>query len=55
MLNVSEMSTITKELILKMEPSITTPEANKFRDAVAKELIEMRAQNIAVEIPYDFD
>lgn len=55
MLTVQDMSTITKELILRMPPTLTTPEANEFREAVRADLAEMRKQGIAPDIPYDFD
>ena len=55
MLTVSEMSRITKELILGLPPTNTSAEAEDFRKEVALELAEMRKDGIVPELPYDFD
>jgi hypothetical protein len=55
MLTVSDMSRITKEIILGMPPSNTSAEAEDFRKKVAEEITEMRAQGVVPELPYDFD
>jgi hypothetical protein len=55
MLNTSELSRITKELMLGLPPTLTTPEAMEAREAIAKDLAQMRKDGIAPDLPYDFD
>jgi hypothetical protein len=54
-LTVDQMSTITKEILLNLPPSVTTEEALEHRRQVEVELAEMRAKGIAPDLPYDFD
>jgi hypothetical protein len=55
MLNTSELSRITKELMLGLPPTLTTPEATEAREAIAKDLAQMKKDGIAPDLPYDFD
>ena len=55
MLSTSELSRITKELILGIEPTNTSEEANEARREIAKELAQMEKDGITPELPYDFD
>lgn len=55
MLNVGELSRITLELMLGLEPSNTSPEAMEARKATALDLEKMRAEGIAPDLPYDLD
>jgi hypothetical protein len=55
MLSVSEMSRITKEVILRLPPTLTSKEALAFRAEVADDLAEMERQGIVPDLPYDFD
>lgn len=54
-LTVSQMSRITKEVILGLPPTLTTEEALAFRAEVAEDLKKMEQQGIVPELPYDFD
>ncbi len=49
------MSTIVKELMLGLPPSLTTEEAQVFRQKVAKDLKDMERRGIMPDLPYDFD
>ncbi len=55
MLNVGELSRISKELILGREPTLTTPEAMEARRDIAADLAKMRTEGIMPDLPYDFD
>ena len=55
MLTVGQMSRITKEVVLKMPPTLTTWEALQFRAETECEIEEMRRDGIAPDLPYDFD
>lgn len=54
MLTVGQMSRITKEVMLRLPPSLTTKEALAFREEVSVEIAEMKAQGIVPELPCDF-
>lgn len=55
MLNTSELSRITKELMLGLPPTLTTPEAMEARIKIAADLAQMKKDGIAPDLPYDFD
>jgi hypothetical protein len=55
MLSMNEEALIMEELILGAPPSLTSMEANDFREKVREELAEMKKKGIIPEIPYDFD
>lgn len=55
MLNTSELSRITKEIILGLEPTLTTPEALEMRRKTAENLAQMKRDGIMPDLPYDFD
>ena len=55
MLSVGELSRITKELILGLEPGLTTPEAMEARRDIDADLIQMRKDGIMPDLPSDFD
>lgn len=51
MLTVEEMNRITKEVTLKMPPSLDAPEANQFREKIKVEVAEIKAKGHIVELP----
>ena len=53
MLSTNQLSRITKELILNIPPTLTTPEAIEAREAIAKDLAQMRKDGIMPDLPYD--
>ncbi len=53
MLSTNQLSRITKELILNIPPALTTPEAIEAREAIAKDLAQMRKDGIMPDLPYD--
>lgn len=55
MLNVGELSRITKELILGLTPTNTSQEAADARREIAEDLEKMRSENIMPDLPSDFD
>jgi len=54
-LTMSDISTITKEILLGLPPSIDTPEAATMRVKLEADIAQMRADGLVVELPYDFD
>ena len=55
MLNVGELSRITKELILGLDPTNPSQEAMDARREIAGDLEKMRADGIMPDLPSDFD
>lgn len=55
MLNVGELSRLTKELILGLAPTNTSQEAANARREIAEDLAKMRADGIMPDLPSDFD
>lgn len=53
MLSTNQLSRITKELILNIPPTLTTSEAIEAREAIAKDLAQMRKDGIMPDLPYD--
>lgn len=53
MLSTNQLSRITKELILNIQPTLTTSEAIEAREAIAKDLAQMRKDGIMPDLPYD--
>lgn len=49
------MSRIVKELMLDLPPTLTTQEANTFREKVAKDLKYMERRGVMPDLLYDFD
>ena len=55
MLNVGELSRLTKELVLGLTPTNTSQEAAVARREIAEDLAKMRADGIMPDLPSDFD
>lgn len=55
MLTAHQISQITKEVVLGLEPSLKTAEALEMRKRIEENVAQMRKDGIAVDIPYDFD
>ena len=55
MLNVGELSRVTKELILGLAPTNPSQEAADARHKIAGDLAKMRAEGIMPDLPSDFD
>lgn len=55
MLTVKELSTITKELVLGLEPSNNSPEAMEARCEIKKDLDQMEKDGIMPELPCDLN
>ena len=53
MLSTNQLSRITKELILNLAPTNSTPEAIEAREAIAKDLAQMRKDGTMPDLPYD--
>ena len=52
-LSLAEIIQITKEAILGLPPSLTTPEALAFRNLVEREVREIIARGWIPELPFD--
>jgi hypothetical protein len=55
MLSMSDISTITKEILLGLPPSMDSVEADAMRVKLEADIAQMRADGLVVELPYDFD
>jgi divalent metal cation (Fe/Co/Zn/Cd) transporter len=53
MLTVEEMGRILKEVTLGLEPTLTSDDALDFAEKIEREVAQIRAEGMEVEIPFD--